>query len=96
MDEYAEKLLLLEKLLFPPQLFLSPSLVVGTVKCSICNEDYETCSHIVGKAYVGQICHVTVRDVRKISEISIVKEPANKLARVSQFTEGGVTRDYLT
>lgn len=51
------------------------------VKCSICNEDYETCGHIVGKAYVGQICHITVRDVRKISEVSIVKEPANKLAR---------------
>ena len=90
-----KKLFLLERFLFPHQVFLSPGILVGNSKCSICNKNYDDCEHVVGKAYMGKLCHRILKDV-KLNEISIVKEPANKHARVLNFSEKGVQIDKMT
>lgn len=96
-ERYANRLYLLEKLLFPPQIFLSPGIVHKREECSICGKEYGECEHIKGKAYMGKICYVIIREIQTFSEVSIVKEPANKRARVYQLTdEDGITRDLMT
>ena len=94
-EGYANKLHLLEKLLFPPQMFFSPSLIIEKAKCSICGKEYGECEHIVGKAYMGKMCKIITK-IKKMKEVSIVEEPANKHARMLQFTDEGVTRDFMT
>jgi len=94
-ERYANKLHLIEKLIFPPQVFLSLGFVVEESKCSICDKDYEECEHIVGKAYMGKMCCqiITKADLK---EISVVTGPADKKARILTVTERNITRDYLT
>jgi len=95
-EGYANKLYLLEKLLFPPQIFLSPGFIHTKEECSICGKEYGECEHIKGKAYMGKICHTIMKDI-EIKEVSFVNEPAGKYRRVLQLTdEHGITRDLMT
>ena len=94
-EEYASKLHLLEKLLFPPQTFFSIGMTFGNSECSVCGKEYETCEHVVGKAYMGEICYRELKDLR-IGEVSMVEEPSNKGARVFQISDGSVKRDFMT
>jgi len=95
-ERYANKLYLLEKLLFPPQIFLSPGFIHTKEECSICGKEYGECEHIKGKAYMGKICHTIMKDI-EIKEVSFVNEPAGKYRRVLQLTdEHGITRDLMT
>jgi hypothetical protein len=95
LEKYTEKLYLLEKLLFPPQMFLSQGLIIKESKCSICGKEYGECEHIIGKAYMGQMCNRIITKA-ELKEVSVVKEPANKHARVLTVTDNGVTRDFMT
>jgi len=95
-EGYANKLHLLEKLLFPPQMFFSPGLIIEKAECSICGKEYGECEHIVGKAYMGKMCYKIITKIKEMKEVSIVEEPANKHARMLQFTDEGVTRDFMT
>ena len=96
-EGYANKLHLIEKLLFPFQMFFSPGFVIERAECSICGKEYGECEHIVGKAYMGKMCHRKITKIKEIEEISIVEEPANKQARILQFTDdNGITRDFMT
>lgn len=95
-EGYGNKLHLLEKLLFPPQIFFSPGFVIKKAECSICGKEYGECEHVVGKAYMGKICYKIIKEV-ELREISIVEYPADKHARALQFTDDkGVTRDFMT
>lgn len=89
------RLLLIEKLVFPPQLFLSVGIVVKEAICTICGSIYGDCDHIVGRPYNGQMCskRITKSEAR---EVSLVDEPANKHCRILIIEEKGVKRDYLT
>lgn len=95
LGAYQQKLHMAEKLLFPPQLFFSISVVVRESICSICNSPYGECDHIVGRAYSGKLCSriITKSEAR---EVSIVDDPANKRCRVLKITDGGITRDFFT
>ncbi|MDK2907298.1 MAG: hypothetical protein PWQ66_1259 [Petrotoga sp.] len=96
-EGYANKLHLIEKFLFPPQMFVSPSFIIEKVECSICGKEYGECEHIVGKAYMGKMCYKKITKIKDVKEISIVEEPADKHARVHGFTDDdGVTRDFMT
>jgi hypothetical protein len=96
-EGYANKLHLIEKLLFPLQIFFSPGFVIERAECSICGKEYGECEHIIGKAYMGKMCHRKITKIKEIEEISIVEEPANKQARTLQFTDDdGITRDFMT
>jgi len=94
-EGYANKLHLIEKLIFPPQIFFSPGFVIEESKCSICGKNYEECEHIVGKAYMGKMCYRIITKM-KPREVSIVTSPGNKRARILAIKEGNITRDYMT
>lgn len=92
---YLEKLELLEKLLFPPIIFVSIAMIIRASKCSICGSEYGECNHIKGMPYMGQFC---VREITEFEtlERSIVPFPANKHARMAAVSDGNTTRDLLT
>jgi len=97
VEGYANKLYLLEKLLFPPQVFLSPSFIIEKAECSICGKEYGECEHVVGKAYKGKMCYRIIKGIKGVKEVSIVEKPANKRARVFLITDDdGITRDFMT
>jgi hypothetical protein len=78
-EEYIEKLHQIEKVVFPPQVFNSPSYVIKSVQCSICNEKYGKCPHIAGKAYMGRLCSEIVTDFEismwRLSVIHLTRKP---------------------
>jgi len=93
---YIERLYAVEQLLFPPQVFFSPSIVIEHSKCSICGREYGECDHVAGRAYMGEMCVRIITDIKEVREVSLVNEPANKHARILQITDDGMTRDFLT
>jgi hypothetical protein len=96
-EDYIKKLYSIEKVIFPPQIFGSPGLIIEEMKCSICNQDLEDCEHIPGKVYMGKICHIIAKKI-KGQEFSILfeKEPDNKKARLHTYEKNGVSRDVMT
>jgi len=97
LDGYVNHLHLLEHVLFPPQLFFSPDMIIARSKCSICGQEYGECDHIVGKAYMGKMCVRIIEEVKELKEVSLVMEPANKRARVIRITDDdGILRDVMT
>jgi hypothetical protein len=95
LEKYADKLSVIEQLLFPQQSFCSPGMIVRESECSICKQDYGECDHIKGKAYMGELC---VRIIKKAEfrELSLVKNPANKHARALHFADKEGNRDMMT
>ncbi len=91
----ANRLDLIEHLLFPPQVFVSSGLIVGREECSICGSAYGECQHIKGMPYFGEFCRVIAKDV-EVDHLSIVETPADKACRIVSFhTEEGV-RNRMT
>jgi hypothetical protein len=89
------KLEAIESLIFPPQVFISSGLVVSTQECSICGNEYEDCDHLVGKPYMGKFCHINARGL-KADHVALVKDPADKRCRVTQFGVEGGNRNRMT
>jgi hypothetical protein len=77
---YIERLEVVERIIFPPQLFGSVGVVVEKSECSICGAAYGACDHFKGKAYNGELCARIIKKC-KLSEISFVIDPANKHCR---------------
>ena len=95
LTERHKRLLEIERLVFPPQVFLSPGLIVERKECSICGADYEECDHLVGKPYMGQFCFTIIRKA-SIDHIARVDSPASKHARVTAWPVEGGTRNWMT
>jgi hypothetical protein len=95
LQPYVEHLYALEKLLFPPQTFMSVGMIVKRSTCSICGMEYGDCEHVVGKAYLGQICARVIEEV-DLREASVVLEPANKHCRILTISDENGTRDLMT
>lgn len=96
LDDYVERLYVLEQLLFPPQLFNSPGMIIREAKCSICDQEYGECNHVAGRVYMGEMCTRVITQA-DLEEVSLVDKPANKLARIISITdEEGIKRDFLT
>lgn len=85
----------IEKLLFPPQQFLSTGWIVKGEVCSICGSDYEDCEHIKGRPYMGQFCTVQL-DPLEVDHVSLVDEPASKHCRVTHIGPSGNRTNCLT
>jgi hypothetical protein len=49
---------------FGPGTFLSPTLVIDELICSICNRDSRSCEHLFGKLYGGKLCRAVARKFR--------------------------------
>ncbi|MGB8312405.1 MAG: hypothetical protein WCE81_11185 [Halobacteriota archaeon] len=96
LGDYVEHLHFLEVLLFPPQHFFSPGIIVKQHVCSICGQDYDDCTHIKGKAYMGKMCVTKINEIVSIEEISFTPDPANKHSRIFTIGDGDVMRDTMT
>jgi len=95
LEQNNRKLEAIESLIFPPQVFISSGLVVNTQECSICAKEYEDCEHLVGKPYMGTFCHINARGL-KADHVALVKDPADKRCRVTQFGVEGGNRNRMT
>lgn len=96
VTRYLSKLEAIEQVLFPQQMFNSLGLLVERFKCSICGEDYRECDHIAGKPYWGFFCQRVVDEIAGTREVSIVDNPEDKKARITDFiTDDGTARDRM-
>jgi hypothetical protein len=95
LEEHAQRLDAVEKLVFPPQVFLSAGLIVRKQICSICESDYEDCPHLVGMPYWGQFCFRRLMEVEP-NHVAMVTDPANKLCRITHFNVEGGRRNRMT
>lgn len=95
LDNYTNKLLALEKLLFPQQMFFSTGLIIKEAKCNICGLEYGDCDHIKDRPYMGRLCGIIINKT-ELLEVSIVSDPADKHCRAFHITQNGITKDALT
>jgi hypothetical protein len=95
LEARATRLLNIERVVFPAQVFLSAGLIVRSQQCSICGAEYDDCPHIVGKPYMGEFCRCILKDI-EANHIAIVTEPANKQCRVVYFNDEGGKRNRMT
>jgi len=80
---------MIEKIIFPPQIFVSAGMIVENQKCSICHKEYSDadCDHIKGKIYMGKICKFIIEKAT-LEHIAMVTNPAYKTCRVIQSGYG--------
>ncbi|MBS0536992.1 MAG: hypothetical protein JSR72_23275 [Proteobacteria bacterium] len=95
LTQHVRRLNAIESLVFPPQVFVSSGMIVGFQECSICGGDYDECSHLVGKPYMGDLCHIVARNI-SLEHVAIVKDPADKRCRVERFSVEGGYRNRMT
>ncbi len=95
LEHCYHRLEMIEKIVFPPQVFVSGGVIVYKQECSICGEDYGECEHFAGKPYMGEFCYVTVKDVHS-DHLSFVENPADKRCRVTSFNTNGGSRNWMT
>jgi hypothetical protein len=93
---YLNRLEIIEKLIFPPQLFMSDRSIVSECKCSICSSDIQECEHIIGRFYMGDQCYEIVGKLESINGIDFVQEPASKRCRITTAQRDGKDVDYMT
>lgn len=95
LEARAVRLVNIERVVFPEQVFLSAGLIVRHQVCSICGAEYEDCSHLVGMPYMGEFCRCILQDIQA-DHIALVKEPANKQCRIVNFNVEGGRRNRMT
>jgi hypothetical protein len=95
LENIYQKLLVIERVVYPPQIFNSIGGIAKRRECSICGGDYDSCPHIRGRAYMGKLCHTIVQELR-LDEVSIVDEPADKRCRITHFSDSGKRRNKMT
>lgn len=84
VDGFLSRLGIYEELMFPPMQFVSPAFNVGSLICSICDDEYANCHHLKGRAYAGEFCSVELRDFQDIDHVALVDEPHSKAHRLTQ------------
>lgn len=85
----------IEHWVFPPQAFCSVGGLARRRGCSVCGGDYDHCAHIKGRAYMGELCLAIIKEI-ELEEVSRVDNPANKLARLTHFSDSGGLRNKMT
>lgn len=95
LEARAVRLVDIERVVFPGQMFLSAGLIVRRQQCSICGAEYEDCPHIVGMPYMGEFCRCILGDI-EANHVALVKEPANKQCRIVNFNAEGGKRNRMT
>ena len=95
LEHHRHHLEIIEKIVFPPQVFVSVGVIIHEQECSICGEDYDECEHLAGKPYMGEFCHVMIKDA-SADHLSIVDTPADKRCRVTSFNVEGGSRNKMT
>jgi hypothetical protein len=76
-------------------LFMSSGMIIEESHCSICGQEYGDCTHLTGKAYMGEICQRIIKKCTPL-EVSIVDHPADKRCYAEKISHKGKMRDVLT
>lgn len=71
-----------EKVVFPPQIFLSRGTTTKKSLCGICGRPFPDCDHMRGEAYMGKLCAEIISESVAIDHVAIVAHPADKKCRV--------------
>lgn len=95
LEQHYGKLIAIEHLVFPSQVFISSGFIVRHQECSICGEEYGECQHLIGKPYMGRFCHIIAGDL-ELDHVAIVEHPADKRCRVQHFDAEGGSRNRMT
>ncbi len=95
LAHHSAKLEAIEKLVFPPQIFISSGFLAGNQECSICGAEYGECDHLLGKPYMGKFCYIIAKNL-SVDHVSIVDLPADKRCRVRSFSVEGGSRNRMT
>jgi hypothetical protein len=95
LEARATRLVNIERVVFPDQVFLSMGLIVRRQECSICHAEYEGCNHVVGMPYMGKFCRCILLDIEP-DHVAMVKDPANKRCRIVYFSAEGGKRNRMT
>ena len=93
--QHYRRLEVVEKVVFPPQIFVSAGMLIHREQCSICEAPYEDCEHFAGMPYMGEFCHRIV-DKASIDHVSIVEHPADKRCRFTDINVKGAKRNRMT
>jgi hypothetical protein len=98
MADYSKVLARIEHVVFPPQMFFSSAYVVGHYECSLCGKEYGTCGHVVGRAYMGEMCSRVPKDIREVDHVAVMADtdPMDKRCRSTSTEHDGHQRDTLT
>jgi hypothetical protein len=92
---HVQRLEEIEKIVFPPQVFVSAGLIVNKQECSICGVEYGECDHLAGRPYGGRFCSIIARDFTA-NHVAVVRVPADKRCRITNFRTAEGTRNRLT
>ena len=97
IENYINRLHTIERVIFPPQVFVSAAMIVGRTTCSICGKDCDECEHLPGKPYMGEICLSVVSKIISADHVAIVEHPADKRCRILEFPNAhNMNRDMMT
>lgn len=69
-----------ERVVFPPQVFVSAGFASKAPKCSVCRSSYGSFDHLVGMPYRGEFCRL-VYSTTTATKVSFVDFPADKRCR---------------
>jgi len=95
LSNQVKRLDAIEKIIFPPQVFVSSGMIVKNQECSICGSEYGECDHLAGKPYMGRFCYIIARDL-SVDHVAIVEQPADKRCRIEHFEDEGGMRNRMT
>jgi len=95
LEHHRHRLEIIEKIVFPPQVFVSAGVIIHEQECSICGEDYDECEHLAGKPYMGEFCHVLIKHA-SADHLSMVETPADKRCRVIRCDVENGSRNMMT
>ena len=95
LEDREERLDVIEQVVFPPQVFMSIGGTATAKTCSVCDRDYESCDHIAGRPYNGELCFSRI-EALDLDHVAIVDVPADKHCRVTEFEVEGGRRNRMT
>lgn len=84
-SQLVEHLAEVERIVFPEQFFVSPSMIVPSFHCSICKAVYGSCNHLAGEIYDGETAHQVADRIDDAREVSVVNDPASKRHRFLSY-----------
>ena len=93
---FVDHLLVVERIVFPDQQFVSPSFVVSKSSCSICDDDMYKCNHIPGFAYNGEFCVERVENISAADHVALVDHPEDKKRRITTIPKDDYHVDTFT
>jgi hypothetical protein len=96
--DHRQVLFAIEQTMFPEQIFCSPQFVYGMIRCSVCGEALDSCSHLEREVYMGKRCFPIIDEIEDLLEVSILskEKPKDKRCRVGSYTWQEVNYNWMS